>query len=147
MQYVKQDISSVASGLIIHSVACQGNIGNDRISQALVTQFPMIVSQYMRRGAGKHLLGTADFVQPSSSVVIANCYTMVNRDNPSMGGGTRSIRESLTKVFNYAKQRGMKVFMTKISNCSSNVYWEKSVRPIIRELESQYNCSVSVCIL
>lgn len=130
IQFLKGDITKQSAGLIIHGVNCQGAIGGG-VSGPIIKKWPSVQSRYMGKGAGKHLLGTVDFIVINEDLVIGNCYTQ-----EFYGPGDKkyasqpAITKCLTEVEQYAKNYQMTVKSPLLASGLAGLNWDSEVYPI-----------------
>ena len=145
MQYLKKDITTVTSGLIVHSVNCQGVMGSG-VAAALRRKWPQIFTEYSaicsdNKSNSSAILGTVDFVKISETpfLCVANLFGQQYYGNDGATyANPVALLQGLTRAFVFASYINIPIHSVKIGSVRGGLDWEKDVAPIFDQLESRY---------
>lgn len=139
MKYIKQDITTVERGVIIHGVNCLGVMGSG-VALALRNAFPIIFEQFSGMPTGKDMLGTTHIIgvkQPD--LYVANCYTQVNFGSENIRyADLDSVKKCVTDCYEFAAIHDLPVCSAKIASLRGGLDWDTEVEPIFLELNKEY---------
>lgn len=142
MKFLFKDVTTIDEGIIAHGVNCQRVMGSG-VAWAIRSKWPTVFYQYENHTP---VLGSTQFVEITPVLFVANCYTQdtFGRDNKPYAN-LDAIRTSLGEVFNFASAMGFPLYMPRIGCGLGGLKWD-NVRPIIEELEQQYQgVEVTIC--
>lgn len=88
MQYVEGNILRLEKGLIIHQVNCHG-VMSKGASGSIQTKWPRVFEEYVKaceKLSPKGCLGCVQFVDVTSSLVVANSFSQLDYGDPRVTG-------------------------------------------------------------
>lgn len=137
IDYIKKDITTVEMGVICHGVNCSGKMGSG-VALAIRKKWPEVYKRFEFRGSGKALLGTADTVYITDSLIVINCYTQLFY---GYGGGRyadpTAIEKSLTRAARIADLYNLPLYIPRLGCGLGGLDWKKEVEPIVKQISEQ----------
>ena len=141
------DITTVTNGFIAHGVNCQLAMGSG-VARALFMKWPLVRQQYMLRGQGKGMLGTADRVRVEPEVSVFNCYTQ-----EFCGPGDRryansaSIMVSLQQVALSAVNNRKPMYVPLVGCDLGGLDYQNDFLPVLEQLMILYpDLDLTLCV-
>lgn len=141
------DITTVTNGFIAHGVNCQLAMGSG-VARALFVKWPLVRQQYMLRGQGKGMLGTADRVRVEPEVSVFNCYTQ-----EFCGPGDRryansaSIMVSLQQVALSAVNNRKPMYVPLVGCDLGGLDYQNDFLPVLEQLMILYpDLDLTLCV-
>jgi O-acetyl-ADP-ribose deacetylase (regulator of RNase III) len=145
INYIKNDITKLSTGLIIHGVNCLGIMGSG-VALAIKNKWPSVYKCYKQMPTGKQMLGQTHIISITNDLYIANCYTQLNFGNTNKKyADINAVEECLSTCFNFADINKLKLCSPKIASDRGGLDWEREVKPIFLRLNNEYN-NVEVAI-
>jgi O-acetyl-ADP-ribose deacetylase (regulator of RNase III) len=145
MKYIKKDITTVDSGIVVQGVNCQGVMGSG-VAGAIRRKWPKAYESYMdkfhqTRTSNSDLLGTVDFalITTSPTLYVANIFSQkfYGSDGQTYANPI-SILQGMTRVFQFAEAHDLPIHSVKIGSGLGGLDWKNDVEPIFRQLECAY---------
>lgn len=139
MEYVKGDITTVTSGLVIHGVNCQRAMGSG-VAKSIKDKWPLVYAQYMSIKQGRDVLGKVQFVNVDDELTIANCFTQefFGGEPGRVYADIDAVRSCLKKAFMFASLYEVPLYSPKIASLRAGLDWDTEVVPVFEEMESLF---------
>lgn len=139
MKYIKQDITTVEHGIIVHGVNCLGVMGAG-VALAIRYKWPEVYKRYKNMPTGKDMLGTTHIICVAENLYVANCYTQVNfgSDKNYRYADINSVEKCLSDCYSFAKVNELPICSVKIASLRGGLNWETEVEPIFSKLNMEY---------
>ena len=142
------DITTIETGVIAHGVNCQLTMGSG-VAAVLFRKWPLVRSQYMLRGQGKGMLGTADAVEvENGNITVFNCYTQEH-----FGPGDRryansaSIMVALDSIANGCVIDGRPMYVPLIGCDLGGLDYKNDFLPVLDQLMISYPMlNLTLCV-
>ena len=140
INYIKNDLTTVSGGLIIHGTNCGGAFGAG-VARAIRAKWPVVCQTFWKSGTGQEMLGKFIPIKIDEGLIIGNCYTQLNYGADSRKyASVEAITESLGKAVRFAIDNNIDtISLPKIGAGLGGLDWASEVLPIIEELERQNN--------
>jgi O-acetyl-ADP-ribose deacetylase (regulator of RNase III) len=143
MKYVKQDITTLSYGLIVHGVNCLGVMGSG-VALAIRNKWPIVYEKYKEMPTGKDMLGQTHIIYVSGDfgeeLYVANCYTQLNfGSKPIKYASLDAVEKCLESCFAFADLHNLPICSAKIASLRGGLSWENEVEPIFLKLNNVYS--------
>ncbi len=141
IEVIQKDITTVEEGVIAHGVNCQRKMGSG-VALAIKNKWPSIYAHYMNLPGGPDMAGKAYGinVSPNFNLCVFNCYTQeFYGPGDRKYASTAAINKSLTRVFQFANEANLDVYLPKIGAGLGGLDWDTEVLPIIEAIDTAYN--------
>lgn len=138
MKYIKQDITTVTSGLIMHGVNCLHAMGSG-VALAIKTKWPIVYENYMNMPSGKDVLGVTHIMSVSEGLYVANCYTQLNYGyDGSKYADVDALRDCIKDCFVFASANEFDINTPRIASDRGGLDWDWEVAPLFSMLNIEY---------
>ena len=139
MNYIKQDITKVTSGLIMHGVNCMGAM-HSGVALAIKTKWPMIYDIFKTMPIGRDMLGQTHMISITDDLYVANCYTQLNYgyDKTVRYASIDAVQECIEACFLFAEANKFDISTPRIASDRGGLSWGDEVQPIFFTLNKQY---------
>lgn len=140
INYIKGDITSVSSGLIVHGCNASGGFGSG-VAGAIRRKWPSVYNAFIQCPTGESMMGKFIPVSLDEKLVVGNCYTQLHFGSDGKKYASEiAIKESLTKACEYAQKEEIDtVSLPKIGAGLGGLNWETDVVGIINELDDKFS--------
>lgn len=150
IEYRKQDITTVESGVVVHGCNCLGVMGAG-VAKAIKQRWPQAYLEYAWVCVDKdpaELLGSVHWYEAGEALLVANAFTQIGCGTDKVHADTTAIRSALYNVANEAVTRGLPVYMPLIGCGLGGLKWETDVKPIVEEVVAKFpQLDVIVCLV
>lgn len=141
MKYIKQDITEVTSGLIIHGVNCLHKMGSG-VALAIRNKWPDIYEIYMSMPSGREMLGQTHIMcvgDHPETLYVANCYTQLNYGYDGVKyADIDAVEECMRSCFIFAEANDFDINTPRIASDRGGLDWDTEVEPIFIALNNEY---------
>lgn len=139
ISYIKDDITNVTSGLVVHGTNCRGAFGSG-VAGAVRRKWPEVYTAFKNSPDGTGMLGNFIPVKITDDLVVANCYTQdYFGSDGKRYASPEAIKTALTKACLYVLENGIStISLPKIGAGLGGLSWEKDVVQIIVDLNQQF---------
>ena len=148
--YIKQDITELDRGFILHGVNCQGVMGSG-IALAIRNKWPQVYEQYKIKCAAfqedqQQLLGKVQFVDvdPDTPLVIANGFTQINfgKDHQRYADPW-AIKKCLLQTVDIVRlfYEDVPIYMPMVGCGLGGLNWKLDVQPIVEHVHDLMSSS------
>lgn len=148
IEYIKKDITTVKSGIVLHGVNCSGIAYGSGVAGDIRKKWPAAYKMYKDRGGGSHLLGSINFIiSIKDSVIIANGYTQINygRDYKKYAD-INAIEKCVKLSVEVAEAFNKSLYLPKIGCGLGGLSWEDDVKSIIEKISNDFpNVHIYIC--
>ena len=155
IQYITQDLTKVNHGIVAHGCNCRGKMGAG-VAKDIKEKWPKAFDGYvymlteMSKTPRGVRLGQVLFVRVEetaiSQVIVANMLTQLNYGRePIRYADPIAIKKAMKLVIHRAIREDLPIYMSKVGCSLGGLDWDTDVRPIIEELDNEYNCTIYVC--
>jgi len=137
IEYIKKDITTVETGVILHGCNCSGKAYGSGVAGAIRRKWPHAYESYIENGSGEQLLGTTEFLINSDNIglIIANGYTQVNYGSDGKRyADLDAIRKCVLAATEYAQAFELSLYMPMIGCGLGGLSWEDEVKPIVKKI-------------
>ncbi|MDE1830601.1 MAG: macro domain-containing protein [Thaumarchaeota archaeon] len=142
MKYVKQDISTVTTGVIAHGCNYVGVMGAG-VAAVLRSKFPACFIEYAKWLQNfpdrKDALGACQVVKVGEDLYVANCITQGLQSYDGQLATPEAIHESIESAYAAAKIHNLPLYLPKIGAGLGGLDWEQDVEPIIQNLANKFS--------
>lgn len=138
--YIKDDITNVTSGLILHGTNCRGAFGAG-VAGAIKVKWPEVYTVFRNSPQGSGMLGEFIPVQINEELTVANCYTQdYFGSDGKRYASPEAISKALLKASVWAVNNNVNtISLPRIGAGLGGLSWERDVAPILNELAAQYD--------
>jgi O-acetyl-ADP-ribose deacetylase (regulator of RNase III) len=145
IKYIKKDITTVETGVVVHGCNCSGGFGSG-VAGAIKDKWPVVEKAF--RTVKNPTLGTCQMVFISDELFIFNGFTQKGFGyDDKVYASLAAIENVMLYVTNFAKKNKLKnVYMPKIGCGLGGLSWPKEVYPMLKELNTD-GITLNVCIL
>ena len=140
LKYIKQDISKVEEGVIIHGCNCSFGFGSG-VAGALKRAYPIVETVFRNTAP---ILGSYRNVKISDKLIIVNAYTQERYGYDGKKYASPWAIEHVLKGI-FKEHPKSKIYMPKIGCGLGGLSWEDDVLPILEKLE--YDGDIYICTL
>jgi len=151
MQYIKKDITTVTTGIVLHSVNCQGVMGSG-VALAIKRKWPQAFQSYLEfcdtesiSETSPHihdtslLLGKVNMVEVSDNLFVANLFGQQFYGNDGKTYASPfAFTVGVADVFWIADEHNLPIYTVKIGSVRGGLNWDKDVAPIFEANELWY---------
>jgi O-acetyl-ADP-ribose deacetylase (regulator of RNase III) len=162
IEYIKHDVTNTTRGVVAHGCNCQGVMGSG-VAKAIRAKWPKAYERYhsfvtsVKDGGTDTaaLLGTGqmvnvghEFIDEINTLFVANLFTQdrYGKDG-KMYADVNAIAEALEMVMAFCSGSKLPLYMPQIGCGLGGLSWDRDVRPIVEELQADYEIQVYVCLL
>ena len=144
MLLIEGDITDETSGLILHGVNTQAAMGSG-VALAIKNKWPIIYSEYMKQGKGRHLLGSCHIINVEPGLYVANGYTQefYGYDGKRYADPD-AVRSVLYNAFKWCSENKIELKMPKIASARGGLDWPTEVVPLIEQYETIFEIQVKI---
>ena len=145
MKYIKQNITEVETGLIMHGVNCLHKMGSG-VALAIRKKWPDVYDIYMRMPSGREMLGQTHMICVKDRMIggpeglyIANCYTQLNYGYDGVKyADIDAVGACVRECFAFADANGFDINTPRIASDRGGLDWTTEVEPIFIVLNTEY---------
>lgn len=143
MKFLKQDITTINNGIIVHGVNAQGVMGAG-VAKAIKHKWPTVYYDYHRlcnTNKRSSLLGHVQLieVQKEPEIIVANLFSQEFFGNDGKTyANPFAIVIGLTRLFMFARDANMDIHSVKIGGLRGGLNWDTDVKPGIILLEQRF---------
>lgn len=150
MKYIKQDISTVTTGIIAHGCNYVGVMGAG-VAAVLKNKHPTCFIEYANWLKSfpqrKDALGLTNFVKIDETLFIANCITQGLESFDGQLATPKAIQRSLELTFQFAEAFNLPIYLPKIGAGLGGLNWEGDVEPIVSHLDNLFpDVDTYICV-
>jgi len=133
------DILSVKSGVIVHQVNCQGVMGAG-IALKIKRKWPVVFERYRKF---KFKLGYVQFIEVADGLWVCNLAGQDRYGRDKCYTDYDALREGFRKLFKWASNKDLKIYIPKGMGCSNAGGDWKIVSKLILDILT--DCEVHIC--
>lgn len=151
IHYIKQNVADIDRGIVAHGCNCRGVQGSG-VAKALRDKYPQIFFKYkelcdLHEQSPAALLGTVDFVEINSNLIIANCFTQENYGKTGGPYATiEAVGHSVYHAMSKAEELDLPFYAPKIG-CGLGGLDCNEVKDLLEELSERFAIHAYVCDL
>lgn len=138
---LNSDLLSIEEGIIIHGCNCSGGFGTG-IAGAIKAKWPEVEKEFRKHKPDPSLLGTWHITQVNPFVHVINAYTQLKYGyDGKQYADPKAIDKVLNSIAGMLKVNiGRVTFHIPRIGCTrGGLNWETDVKPIIEQIEKDYN--------
>ena len=138
IKYIKGDITKQKTGLILHSVNCQGVMGSG-VALAIRKKWPVVYDEYMKAPQGHKALGRIQLVYITDTLHVCNLWGQEFFGNDGkVYADINAIRNGLEQAFDFCTHEKFVLKMPRIGALRGGLDWDTEVVPVIEEIMEKY---------
>lgn len=148
VEYIKNDITTLEEGIIVHGVNCQGVMGSG-VAKAIKDKWPTVYTEYMSLFDNKprpNLLGKSQLVSISDDLHIFNAFTQESYGRNGVYANPQAIQSAIENVIITTDIMGLlgSINMPMIGAGLGGLDWNRDVVPILEILSSKHDVLFTV---